>query len=118
MTWVRLKIAGAALAAMTGPLAAFEEQRTAPVPVPTVPPAATPAPPSGSGLGLTPDAAAPKEPAGKEIYIPGWGKRILPKLDFGLDLLYGPNGGNEPKRPEDERSDTPDGIGVRGKLKF
>ena len=55
---------------------------------------------ASSPLGIDP-RDPPKAAAGSEIRIPGLGKiGVLPKLDFGLELLYGANG--DPRsRPED-----------------
>ena len=73
-------------------------------------PAATPKP----SVNLEP--RDPQKPAtGAEIRIPGLGKiGVLPKLDFGLELLYG---ANEPSaRPEDKRDPNAD-LQVRGVIK-
>ena len=52
---------------------------------------------------------------GPEIKVPGFGTiGALPRLDFGLELLYGataPQGG-----PRDDKSDT--GAQIRGTLKY
>jgi hypothetical protein len=79
-------------------------------------PAATPAPAApqlkldGTGILVTP-------PTGTEVRIPGLGKLgILPKLDFGLELLYGVNEQSlDERRLLPEQSD--DGLGIRGTLK-
>ncbi|MEM7619785.1 MAG: hypothetical protein AAF228_04885 [Pseudomonadota bacterium] len=48
-----------------------------------------------------------------EINIPGIGKLgELPKIDFGLELLYGKD---EPKI--DEAQETPDDVTIRGSVK-
>ena len=65
---------------------AFQEQKTG-----------TMAPPAGSGAGIAAPAElglstteAAKPSAGTEVRIPGLGKLgVLPKMDFGLELLYG-----------------------------
>lgn len=55
---------------------------------------------------------------GTEVRIPGLGKLgVLPKLDFGLELLYGVN---EDKRFEDEKGRpdmTDDGVQIRGSIR-
>ena len=61
-----------------------------------------------------PDSAAGKG-AGIEVRIPGVGSvGALPKLDFGLELLYG---ANEPSvgRPDDRS--TPSDMQIRGKIR-
>jgi hypothetical protein len=67
-------------------------------------------------LGDEPPAAKPS--TGTEVRLPGLGKiGVLPKLDFGLELLYGVNEGRtlEPERaPQDP---TEDGVQIRGSLK-
>ena len=51
---------------------------------------------------------------GTEVRIPGLGTvGVLPKLDFGLELLYG---ANEPKGVTPEKSD-PDDVQIRGTIK-
>ena len=87
----------------------------------------------GAGPAGTPSQIAPPEPAlqlkldgtgisiapstGTEVRIPGLGKLgILPKLDFGLELLYGVNEKSlDDRRLLPEQSD--DGVGIRGTLK-
>jgi hypothetical protein len=56
-------------------------------------------------------------PSGIEVRIPGLGRLgVLPKFDFGLELLYGVN---EPKGSEGERwrNEQPDDVQIRGALK-
>lgn len=50
----------------------------------------------------TQETPAGKSPAaGTEVSIPGLGKLgTLPKMDFGLELLYGANDGNKPVEPQ------------------
>ena len=53
--------------------------------------------------------------ADKEIRVPGLGTiGVLPKLDFGLELLYGAT--SQPGAPIDEKQDT--GAQIRGTLKY
>lgn len=89
MIWVRSFSVAIVLAGSAGAAMAFEETK-APEVV-TVPPAATGAPASGAGLstdGSTDLGVAEGE--GTEVKIPGLGSvGVLPKLDFGLELLYG-----------------------------
>lgn len=97
---------------------AFEETRGA-----APPPAAAPEaskPPAGKGLQLelggTGTSVAPS--TGTEVRIPGLGKLgILPKLDFGLELLYGVNEQSLDDRHLRPTDQTDDGVGVRGTLR-
>jgi len=51
---------------------------------------------------------------GTEVRIPGLGTvGVLPKLDFGLELLYG---ANEPKGIAPDKSDSDD-VQIRGTIK-
>ena len=60
------------------------------------------------------DQSAPKSDEGTEIRIPGLGKLgTLPKMDFGLELLYG---ANEQKGPIQDKTD-PDDVQLRGTIK-
>lgn len=66
----------------------------------------------GAKVGLGEES---KPTAGAEVRIPGLGKLgVLPKLDFGLELLYG---AAEPKRVEDSAEQPDEGVVVRGTLK-
>lgn len=54
-------------------------------------------------------------PPGTEIRIPGLGKvGVLPKLDFGLELLYG---ANEQKGTIEDKGDATDDVQLRGTIK-
>ena len=56
----------------------------------------------------------PAKSAGPEIKVPGLGTiGALPKLDFGLELLYGATSQNGPR---DDKQDT--GAQIRGTLKY
>ncbi len=84
----------------------FQEQGT------TVP--ATQAAPVSPDAGLAPDLAGQSPSAGTEVRIPGLGRLgVLPKMDFGLELLYG---ASEPK-PADEDQAPADDITIRGTIK-
>ena len=62
--------------------------------------------------------APPARTSGQEIRVPGLGTiGVLPKLDFGLELLYGASGqSGAPSRPVDEKQDS--GAQIRGTLKY
>lgn len=70
-------------------------------------------------LGVTTEGTAPKSAVGTEVRIPGLGKLgVLPKMDFGLELLYG---AADPGKQPEARSSTPnndqDDLTIRGTLK-
>ncbi len=56
---------------------------------------------------------------GLEVRIPGLGSLgILPKMDFGLELLYGASGTPEAVNPDTEGLSVDDGnLSVRGSVK-
>lgn len=70
--------------------------------------------PEKGGLNLSlPDLGGGKS-SGTEVRIPGIGSvGVLPKLDFGLELLYG---ANESQGVPEEKSD-PSELQIRGTLK-
>jgi hypothetical protein len=65
---------------------------------------------------IDPNAAAPSI-GGTEVKIPGLGQvGVLPKLDFGLELLYGPQDGpasTTPLEPEVNEGD----LQIKGTIK-
>jgi hypothetical protein len=96
---------------------AFEETKGG-----AAPPAATEAPKAAAGNGLQLDlggtgtSIAP--PTGTEIRIPGLGKLgVLPKLDFGLELLYGVNEQTLEDRRLRPGEQSDDSVGVRGTVR-
>ncbi len=95
-----------AAAASQGAIA-LEEQRgqvPAGVPVPDAPKALE-------------DQAAAKSDAGTEIRIPGLGKLgTLPKMDFGLELLYGAAEGKSPQESADPQDHDQD-LMIHGTVK-
>ena len=71
------------------------------------------APSDAKGMHLSGSELTLRTP-GTEVRIPGLGTvGVLPKLDFGLELLYG---ANEPKGVTPEKSD-PDDVQIRGTIK-
>lgn len=55
--------------------------------------------------------------SGTEIKVPGLGTiGALPKLDFGLELLYGASGQQQQLGPLDDKLDS--GAQIRGTLKY
>ncbi len=116
-------LSGIRLAAVLGALmmsataaTAFEETRGGAAAPAATPSQRAPADPAlqlkldGTGISVAPST-------GTEVRIPGLGKLgILPKLDFGLELLYGVNEKSlDERRLLPEQSD--DGVGIRGTLK-
>jgi hypothetical protein len=94
---------------------AFQEQKGS-----TTPPSeAQPAPSDSSaekGAGLSDETTAKSE-AGTEIRIPGLGKLgVLPKMDFGLELLYGA-AENQPAGQPEPAPNPADDLTVRGSVK-
>lgn len=62
---------------------------------------------------------APETPEGIEVRIPGLGKLgVLPKFDFGLELLYGMNESESAKQQGDPlRPSEDDSPQIRGTIK-
>lgn len=125
---LRAKVIGAAilpLAISVGSALAFTEtpiQQSGQQAAPLAPaaPAATGQPPAtsqsgGASLSLNDPMATSGKSEGTEVKIPGIGTvGTLPKLDFGLELLYGANGeGPAPEKPLPNNDD----VVVRGTLK-
>ena len=78
---------------------------------PRVEPPKSPEP--GKGLTLKTPELSLGEGTGTEVRIPGFGKvGVLPKLDFGLELLYGATEAKGmPDKPE------PSDVQIRGTIK-
>ena len=91
---------------------AFQEQGGA-APVAPAPAEATPVAPAEKGL----DFSLPKvedRDVGTEVRIPGLGKLgVLPKMDFGLELLYGANE-SKPSEPIEQPAED---LTIRGTVK-
>lgn len=90
---------------------AFQEEK----PVSEAPPSSAPA----AGVDAQDEAARPPKD-GTEVNIPGLGKLgTLPKMDFGLELLYGANE-NKPAEAEPSNpaaSPEPEDLTIRGTMK-
>ena len=103
----------AALALAASSLAyALEEQRG---PAPIVAPGA-----DAPKAGVQDTAPAAKTETGPEIRMPGLGKLgTLPKMDFGLELLYGAADAKAPVAPEPgaQPGDANDDLTIRGSVK-
>jgi len=103
---------GLALALASTSTLAFQEQGGA-APVTPAPAEAQPQQPAGKSM----EFSAPKidsGDAGTEVRIPGLGKLgVLPKMDFGLELLYGANDSKQPEPVEPPAED----LTIRGSVK-
>lgn len=107
---VRIAAVCAALVASAGSAAvALEEQKAAPVPAQQAAPQA----------GVQDAAPAAKPETGAEIRIPGLGKLgTLPKMDFGLELLYGAADGKDaPPEAQSPADGEPEDLTIRGSVK-
>lgn len=103
-----------ALALVSSQTSAFEQQG-AQAPASEAPSAAAPADQQPAPSALTGDSKAAGDSAGTEVRIPGLGKLgVLPKMDFGLELLYG---ANEQKSVEPEGQQPVDDLTIRGSMK-
>lgn len=102
-------LTGLALALVSPSAHAFQEQGGAVTPAPSTEEAKPASPPV--------EFSAPRvetESAGTEVRIPGLGKLgVLPKMDFGLELLYGANDSKQPEAVEPPAED----LTVRGTIK-
>ena len=113
---MRFVLAAAALFALGQPLLAFQESG------PSQPEAEAPAPEAPKSLPAPTKSLNLKMPemsigqgTGTEVKIPGFGTvGVLPKLDFGLELLYGATDARG-SRPDD-RSEPSD-VQIRGTIK-
>lgn len=92
----------------------FQEQSVSPAPE-GAPAQAVDGSPVTPDATMAPSGAARPAAAGTEVRIPGLGKLgVLPKMDFGLELLYG---ASEPKPVQDEREVPDSDITIRGSIK-
>ena len=105
---------GLALALVSTSTLAFQEQGSGSAPTTPAPAEAQPATPAPGQKDM--NFSAPKiesEDAGTEVRIPGLGKLgVLPKMDFGLELLYG---ANESKQPDPV--EPAEDLTIRGSVK-
>lgn len=106
----------AALTAGHGALA-FQEQKGSAAPAAGEAAPAAPAEAAPDAKGALGEEAAAKPEAGTEIRIPGLGKLgVLPKMDFGLELLYGA-AENQPAGEPTPAANPEDDLTVRGSVK-
>ncbi len=107
MKTVKMFGIGIVLALASTAAAAFQEQQggAAPGPANTAP--------AAKDFQLAPGAAS--APGGTEVRIPGLGKLgVLPKMDFGLELLYG---AAERKPAVEAPRDPSEDLTIRGSMK-
>lgn len=72
---------------------------------PTAPQLQVQKPENGTGLQLSTPSDA--KSGGTEIKVPGVGSvGVIPKLDFGLELLYGGNNNTAAERPLENKDDV------------
>lgn len=113
MRRIGILAAVAVLTAVSTATMAFEEQKMKSEP-PASAGAAKAAPSAAGGLGITPPELSTKVDAGTKIRVPGLGViGEIPKMDFGLELLYG---ASQSKALDNERTQEPNGVMVRGRL--
>jgi hypothetical protein len=115
---MRLLVLGAVLGALAQPTLAFEEGTkgtTGEKPDANLSGVEAPkAPAQGKGLSLKMPEVSIGQGTGTEVRIPGIGKvGILPKLDFGLELLYG---ATESKGLPQDKTEPGD-VQIRGTIK-
>ncbi len=106
---------------LAGPSAyAFQEQTTGAAPTELAQPeqqAPAAAPAAAKPLDLSDETAAKPE-TGTEIRIPGLGRLgVLPKMDFGLELLYGAADQKLPEGPPEGAPSPEDDLMIRGTVK-
>jgi hypothetical protein len=109
--------AGLLLMLVSVPAWAFQESKIAPADKPAAQAPLTPQvqiPDIKPGVQLSvPEAAG--DGKGTEIRLPGMGKLgVLPKLNFGLDVLYG---ANEDRRTLPNQGQKEEELTVRGSIK-
>jgi hypothetical protein len=110
MRFVSAIALGVVLAGVGGAALAFEEQG----PRPAAPAPGGIAQPSGGDLTLSPAEVMPKGESGTKIRIPGLGViGEIPKMDFGLELLYG---ATEQQKALEQDPDEANGLILRGTI--
>ena len=113
MSLLKYIVIGSSLIVLSTAAFAFQEQTTG----------SAPAPAAAAKVDAKPvDLASPgaddlKSTIGTEVRIPGLGMLgSLPKMDFGLELLYGATEGKQPDAPV-AREDSPSDLTIRGTVK-
>jgi hypothetical protein len=108
---LRLATAAAALVLAGSGALAFQEQ--------SVGGAAAPgAAPKAAVNDQAPTAAPAAAPTGTEIRIPGLGKLgVIPKMDFGLELLYGAADQGASRKIEEKSTGDEGQVMIRGTIR-
>jgi hypothetical protein len=94
---------------------AFQEQNSGSAPAEAQ---QAPAAPTDQALGLSDETAPAQGETGTEIRIPGLGRLgVLPKMDFGLELLYGAAEQQKPVGVPEAAPSPEDDLMIRGTVK-
>lgn len=118
MKTLKIIALGLALATASSSAYAFQEQKSGGTPEAAPASPATPTAPAAKELGLSPDETTVKPATGTEVRIPGLGKLgVLPKMDFGLELLYGAADPGKPAETQQSPSGDQDDLTIRGTIK-
>ncbi len=114
MKRVTATLLGCLVIGMATAASAFQEQQgSAGAPAAQQQPAQ---PPAGKAVEFSTTTAGKPTTGGTEVRIPGLGKLgVLPKMDFGLELLYGAAEGKPQEARPDQADD--DGLRVQGTIK-
>jgi hypothetical protein len=106
---------GLALGLASSSALSFQEQGAAPVTPAPAEGQQAPAAPADKDLNFSTPKVDPGADAGTEVRIPGLGKLgVLPKMDFGLELLYGAND-SKPSEPVEQL--PAEDLTIRGSVK-
>lgn len=127
MKFLRMAMSGAALLLLGGVAVAFEETKVGGPPAASAPESPRSAPKvtapendkrPGARLSLdSGDEASARSGKGTEVRIPGLGRLgVIPKLDFGLELLHGAANENERLR-DDQKKSGDDDVTIRGSIR-
>ena len=104
--------AGLLVLLMMSPSMGFQESGTS-----QPAPGGTPRSPIEKPVDLAPGETFTKPDSGTTVKIPGLGALgVLPKLDFGLELLYG-DASRQPVDPGTDQQADNDGLRIKGTLK-
>ncbi len=96
---------------------AFQEQNSGGVPAAGQTPGASVDPQTGAGAEFGSGSAQSRNETGTEVRIPGLGKLgVLPKMDFGLELLYGASE-SKTVEPAENPAANDDDLRIRGTVK-
>ncbi|MEQ1696996.1 MAG: hypothetical protein ABL901_14260 [Hyphomicrobiaceae bacterium] len=112
MSLLKYIVIGSSLVVLSTAAFAFQEQKSGSAPAP----AQAPVEAAKSVDLASPSTPGLKPTVGTEVRIPGLGKLgSLPKMDFGLELLYG---AAEAKQPDAQTREEPrDDLTIRGSVK-